>query len=389
MQKSGTFRSDRIRSLLYEKSGTVCDASKYSKISSSYFLHSGPSSSGDRSMTSYKFSTSARVNESRKSGRSFDCTSIQFLRNETLFHSEVGRGIRRGVVSSEKSNKKIVWKEARREYVINATLSTGRDVNIPLIYALRAPICRYEQTEINGKPKQQNSIPLLSMQLSSHLLSPLATFSDFQKNDQHNHITARYYSQRATPNRKLETTDIPIPASAPPVQSNPLERLKKETPKGLIRKGLDLTISLFRTVITFLLKMPGNIFYFITHPKERQESIDGLRNTIKHEIDHYWNGTKLLWADIQTAQSLLSKTLKGSSLTRRERRQLLRTVSDLFRLIPFSMFVIIPFMEFALPLALRLFPNLLPSTYQDSLKAEENMKRELKSRIAMAQFFQE
>jgi LETM1 and EF-hand domain-containing protein 1 len=53
------------------------------------------------------------------------------------------------------------------------------------------------------------------------------------------------------------------------------------------------------------------------------------------------------------------------------------------------MFVLVPFMEFALPLALKLFPNMLPSTYQDSLKAEENMKRELKSRIAMAEFFQE
>lgn len=53
------------------------------------------------------------------------------------------------------------------------------------------------------------------------------------------------------------------------------------------------------------------------------------------------------------------------------------------------MFLIIPLMEFALPFALKLFPNLLPSTFQDSLKAEESMKRELQSRIAMAKFFQE
>jgi LETM1 and EF-hand domain-containing protein 1 len=94
-------------------------------------------------------------------------------------------------------------------------------------------------------------------------------------------------------------------------------------------------------------------------------------------------------ADVRTARNLTTRTLSGSSLTRRERKQLLRTVSDLFRLVPFSMFILIPFMEFALPFALRIFPNLLPSTYQDSLKAEESMKRELKSRIAMTQFFQE
>jgi LETM1 and EF-hand domain-containing protein 1, mitochondrial len=53
------------------------------------------------------------------------------------------------------------------------------------------------------------------------------------------------------------------------------------------------------------------------------------------------------------------------------------------------MFLIIPLMEFALPFALKVFPNLLPSTFQDSLKAEENMKRELQTRIAMAKFFHE
>ena len=94
-------------------------------------------------------------------------------------------------------------------------------------------------------------------------------------------------------------------------------------------------------------------------------------------------------ADVKTARNLLQKTLQGSTLTRRERKQLLRTVSDLFRLVPMSMFLVIPFMEFALPFALKLFPNMLPSTFQDSLKSEENMKRELKSRIAMAEFFQE
>lgn len=94
-------------------------------------------------------------------------------------------------------------------------------------------------------------------------------------------------------------------------------------------------------------------------------------------------------ADVRTARDLIQRTLTGSTLTRRERKQLLRTVTDLFRLVPFSMFLIVPLAEFALPFALRLFPNMLPSTFQDSLKAEETMKRELQSRIAMAHFFQE
>ena len=40
----------------------------------------------------------------------------------------------------------------------------------------------------------------------------------------------------------------------------------------------------------------------------------------------------------------------------------------MFRLVPFIIFVVVPFMEFLLPVALKLFPNMLPSTFQDRLK---------------------
>jgi hypothetical protein len=188
--------------------------------------------------------------------------------------------------------------------------------------------------------------------------------------------------------KPLEKTRIPTPNSAPE-SMDPLNQLSKTTTKGMVRKGLDLIIGVCKAVLLFTMSLPGNILYFAMRPTESKERIQGLWATVKHEANHYWVGTKLLWEEIKTARMLVGKTLGGTALTRRERKQLLRTVSDLFRLIPFSMFVIIPFMEFALPFALRLFPNMLPSTYQDSLKAEENMKRELKSRIAMAQFFQE
>jgi LETM1 and EF-hand domain-containing protein 1 len=43
---------------------------------------------------------------------------------------------------------------------------------------------------------------------------------------------------------------------------------------------------------------------------------------------------------------------------------MIRTTADLFRLVPFAVFVIVPFMEFLLPIALKIFPNMLPSTFQ-------------------------
>lgn len=88
----------------------------------------------------------------------------------------------------------------------------------------------------------------------------------------------------------------------------------------------------------------------------------------KEELHHYWVGTKLLWSDIKTSLTILRRLLNGHTLTRRERRQLTRTTADIFRLVPFAFFVIVPFMELLLPVALKVWPNMLPSTYKDNLK---------------------
>ena len=159
--------------------------------------------------------------------------------------------------------------------------------------------------------------------------------------------------------------------------------------KGIPQQVQEAIKAASKAIGKFLWQIPGTTWFYLTHPKEFRQTLQGLWEAAKKEAHHYWMGSKLLYADVQTAYKMLARILQGSALTRRERKQLLRTVSDLFRLVPFSMFILIPFMEFALPLALRLFPNMLPSTFQDSLKAEENMKAELQSRIAMAQFFQE
>ncbi|EEB92481.1 hypothetical protein MPER_09001 [Moniliophthora perniciosa FA553] len=81
--------------------------------------------------------------------------------------------------------------------------------------------------------------------------------------------------------------------------------------------------------------------------------------------------------------------LHGEQLTRRERRQLKRTTQDLLRLVPFAVFVVVPFMELLLPVALKLFPNMLPSTFEDKFAAEEKERKLLRSRLEMAKFLQE
>lgn len=109
---------------------------------------------------------------------------------------------------------------------------------------------------------------------------------------------------------------------------------------------------------------------------------------VKHEVNHYYNGTKLLGYEIKVSSKLLMKMGAGYELTRRENNQLSRTIKDLGRLIPFSAFILVPFAELLLPIALKIFPNLLPSTYES--KADMTKKRDklAETRTTTSEFIQ-
>lgn len=107
---------------------------------------------------------------------------------------------------------------------------------------------------------------------------------------------------------------------------------------------------------------------------------------VKHEVAHYWAGTKLLGYEIKVSTKLLFKMASGYGLSRRESNQLQRTIVDVARLIPFSMFLIVPFAELLLPVALKIFPNLLPSTYESSSDVKKKRARLAKARINSSEF---
>lgn len=124
-------------------------------------------------------------------------------------------------------------------------------------------------------------------------------------------------------------------------------------------------------------------------PKDDSPLATRAWKKVKHEAQHYWHGTQLLVSEVRISARLQWKILHGDSLTRRERRQLKRTTQDLLRLVPFAVFVIVPFMELLLPVALKLFPNMLPSTFEDKFAAEEKKRKLLRVRLEMAKFLQE
>jgi len=106
------------------------------------------------------------------------------------------------------------------------------------------------------------------------------------------------------------------------------------------------------------------------------------------EAKHFYSGFKLLFLDVKVSTKIIWRIANGKTLSRRENRQLVRTVSDLFRLVPFSVFVIIPFMELLLPVALKLFPGMLPSTFASQDQREDKMRRTLGAKLEYARFLQ-
>ncbi|EFN76874.1 LETM1 and EF-hand domain-containing protein anon-60Da, mitochondrial [Harpegnathos saltator] len=109
---------------------------------------------------------------------------------------------------------------------------------------------------------------------------------------------------------------------------------------------------------------------------------------IKSEILHYYHGFRLLGLDMKVSAKLIWRILHGKELSRREHNLLIKTTGDMFRLIPFSVFIIVPFMEFLLPVAIKLFPGMLPSTFQTATEKEDKLKQALKVKIEMAKFLQ-
>ena len=113
-----------------------------------------------------------------------------------------------------------------------------------------------------------------------------------------------------------------------------------------------------------------------------------LKQKIWAEVLHYYHGFRLLFIDINVARKLLGKVLNGKTLTRREYMLLIRTTGDVFRLVPFSVFIIVPFMELLLPVFIKFFPGMLPSTFETAKDMEDKARKNLKVKLEMAKFLQ-
>lgn len=152
----------------------------------------------------------------------------------------------------------------------------------------------------------------------------------------------------------------------------------------------DATVAAGRVVVAFLASVPARLRRIAAMtPEERRAALAGAWVATKEVAHHFWVGSKLLWTDVKVSSRLTMKILNGTELSRREKRQLTRTAADLFRLVPMIVILVIPFLEFALPVLLKVFPNMLPSTFEDKLKKEEELKKRLSAKLEMARFLQD
>jgi len=173
-----------------------------------------------------------------------------------------------------------------------------------------------------------------------------------------------------------------------------LDRLKKpssiRTWDGIVKNAIKGLYNGGIWTTKFVFNFPKHVKDFFSVPTGQwKKKMTGIWSSIKHEGHHYWVGTKLLAYEVHLATGYAVKAAKGDVLTRRERRQLTRTTADLFRLVPMVVIVVIPFLELSLPILLRIFPNMLPSTYEDKTKKEEELRRRLNVKLELANFLQD
>mmetsp|Transcript_51062 Transcript_51062/g.118995 ORF Transcript_51062/g.118995 Transcript_51062/m.118995 type:complete len:700 (+) Transcript_51062:73-2172(+) len=189
--------------------------------------------------------------------------------------------------------------------------------------------------------------------------------------------TRSFADRRATPSS----------SSAPP-KSDASAGLALYTRKG-VKVASKASQKALETLRWFVRKVGVLCGAFVKNPLIVVEWYEDIRDAIKHFGKWVYTGFKLFGADVRTSFYLTKRVIKGYPLSVRERRLLVRTTSDGLKLIPFSFFLVVPFAEFALPFFLRLFPNMLPSTFFEQKYDNATLARKLKAKQEMADFWQQ
>ena len=120
-----------------------------------------------------------------------------------------------------------------------------------------------------------------------------------------------------------------------------------------------------------------------------RKKVNDWSQILRHTWEGLKTGSRLFKKNVSISTHLLKKRASGHPLNLQENKLLLRTASDTFKLVPFSFFVIVPFAELLLPVALWVWPNMLPSTFKELISDDSRRLRRLRAKKEMATFFED
>ena len=97
----------------------------------------------------------------------------------------------------------------------------------------------------------------------------------------------------------------------------------------------------------------------------RKWSYDNFKQEAIKEYKHYKRGFTLLFRQLAFARERLGAVLEGRKLSRYEYRKVMRAMTDVLRLLPMICLVALPGGSILLPLVMKKFPQVLPTTFHE------------------------
>lgn len=146
-----------------------------------------------------------------------------------------------------------------------------------------------------------------------------------------------------------------------------------------------LTRRLLNSVFCRNVSGPARLFTKNTEETPNRGLWARSKAVVIRELKKVVMGSKLFYHNFRIMLRRKAQVYKsGERLTLRERKLMQKTKGDILKMIPFSVIIIVPFAELALPALLFLFPNMIPSTFLDPVKQQANLRKRLVWRLAQA-----
>lgn len=183
-----------------------------------------------------------------------------------------------------------------------------RDFHLPATQSIPA------FSRVDDNDESSNNTDLVYYRRSSisrpnfHMKSPSNPFHPYN-NLAHPRTLYRFESRLSFSSR-LGRTGAKIPTPKTESSSSISSSLSSMDPIKLMKKGMDLTFYLAKSLVSFLVRLPGNTLYYMLNGEQRRAKIAEIKAIAKKEFDHYWTGSK-----VRSSQNLRMAGKNLSQLT--------------------------------------------------------------------------